>query len=310
MIILKCYKRAMKPGMQIILLLLVLLQPACAQHAAPTAHAGVAALQAGAGSFPFSDPACPHNPPVTVWYYNPCAREDLPVVFVMPGAGSSAREYRDGWAGYAVEKKFLLLAPEFCAPADCDAAHYNRGGMANESGAMPDESCWTLTAIEPIFDRAKAATGITTSRYSIFGHSAGAQFVHRLVLFKPACRLHKAIAANAGWYAMPDFRVPFPYGLAGTGVTGEALRISFSQKLVILLGGNDIDPHHPGLRITPEAMAQGATRLERGRRFFSSARDAAAAAAEPFNWELQVVSGAGHDSAAMSREALRILLTD
>ena len=289
---------------------MLLLQPACAQHAAPSAHADVAALQAGAGSFTFSDPACPHNQPVTVWYYNPGAREDLPVVFVMPGAGSSAREYRDGWAGYAVEKKILLLAPEFCAPEDFDAALYNMGGMSNESGATLDEPCWTLTAIERIFDRAKAAAGITTSRYSIYGHSAGAQFVHRLVLFKPAGRLHKAIAANAGWYAMPDFSVPFPYGLAGTGVTREALRISFSQKLVILLGENDTDPHHPGLCTTPEAMAQGATRLERGRRFFSSARDAAAAAAAPFNWELQVVSGAGHESAAMSREALRILLKD
>jgi poly(3-hydroxybutyrate) depolymerase len=247
---------------------------------------------------------------VTVWYYNPGAREDVPVVFVMQGAGSSARAYRDGWATPAAEKKFLLLVPEFCTPEDSDAARYNLGGMAGASGAMTDETCWTLTAIERIFDRAKAAAGITASRYSIYGHSAGAQFVHRLVLFKPAGRLHKAIAANAGWYTMPDFSLPFPYGLAGTGMTGEALRVSFSHKLVILLGENDTDPHHPGLRTTPEAMAQGANRLERGRRFFSSARTAAAEAAAPFNWEMQVVGGTGHESAAMSREALRMLLKD
>ena len=316
-------KHIMKSQVPAAMLLLMLAQLACGKHAvAPaslsidnatvpaTAPPSAQALHAGAGSLTFNDPASPHNPPVTVWYYNPDVREDSPVVFVMHGAGSSALQYRDGWAGYAAAEKFLLLAPEFSGPHASDTARYNLGGMMTEAGGRLDEACWTLTAIERIFDRVKAGTGLKTPGYCIYGHSAGAQFVHRLVLFKPGARIRKAIAANAGWYAMPDFRARFPYGLADSGVDREALRKSFSQKLVILLGEGDTDPGHPGLRNTPEAMAQGKNRLERGRRFFGAARDGAAAAAMPFNWELKIVSGAGHENDKMSREALSILLED
>ena len=38
----------------------------------------------------------------------------------------------------------------------------------------------------------------------MFGHSAGGQFVHRFVQFKPNSRVNYAISANAGWYTVPD----------------------------------------------------------------------------------------------------------
>ena len=91
-------------------------------------------------------------------------------------------------------------------------------------------------SIEDIFDAVRNANGFSRARYDIYGHSAGAQFLHRLVLFKPAARYRVAVAANAGWYAMPDFAVSYPYGLGASGLSPAGLARAFGRHLVLLLG--------------------------------------------------------------------------
>ena len=54
-------------------------------------------------------------------------------------------------------------------------------------------------AIEPLFDDVRKRFGTQVTRYSLYGHSAGAQFVHRYVLFMPEARLDKAVAAELGY---------------------------------------------------------------------------------------------------------------
>ena len=52
----------------------------------------------------------------------------------------------------------------------------------------------------------------TTPKYQIFGHSAGGQFVHRYVMYKPNARYDKIIASASGWYTETDLNISFPYG--------------------------------------------------------------------------------------------------
>ena len=54
----------------------------------------------------------------------------------------------------------------------------------------------------------------TRRGYALYGHSAGGQFVHRYVAFADAPRMESAVAANSGWYTMPDDGA-FPYGWGG-----------------------------------------------------------------------------------------------
>ncbi len=273
------------------------------------AAAGAAVVETGAARFNFNYRTKEASRPMTVWSYRP---KDLapraPVFFAMHGTQRDAKRYRDEWQGYAERFQALLLAPEFSAELFPGRRSYNLGNIASTGGGSELSNDSAFAVIEQIFDYARRIVGVKTENYRIYGHSAGAQFVHRLVLFNPRARVAIAVAANAGWYTMPDFAVDFPYGLKGTGITPEDLKLAFGKKLVIALGENDSDPNHRWLNRSAAAMQQGTQRLERGRNFFRQAELAAARLDAPFNWQIETVPGAGHQNSAMARAVAPLLL--
>jgi hypothetical protein len=176
------------------------------------------------------------------------------------------------------------------------------------AGEITPESSWTYSAIEAIFDDARTRFSMSAERYSIYGHSAGAQFVHRFIFHVPAARVNRIVSANAGWYMMPDFETQYPYGLKGSAVDRNRLQNALQLPVTLLLGDRDTDPHHPSLRTAPEAMAQGEHRMARGVAFFEAAREAAAMLDVPFNWSLETVPGADHDNRLMAPAAIPFLI--
>ncbi len=231
-----------------------------------------------------------------------------PVVFVMHGVQRNAREYRDQWHELARKHRFLLLVPEFSQRDFPGSDAYNAGFLRDAEGRPRPREQWSFAALEPLFDDARRRFGMTTPRYAIYGHSAGAQFVHRYLFFVPGARIERAVPANAGWYLMPEYGVGYPYGLGGSPVTPEDLQRALAVPVTVLLGDRDTDPDHSSLRRTPEALAQGATRLERGERFFETARELAERQGLPFNWRLVLVPGADHDNRLMAPAAVPWLL--
>lgn len=233
---------------------------------------------------------------------------DRPVVFVMHGTNRNADDYRDQWHELAVEHEFLVVVPEFPKSDFPGAAGYNLGYQYDGAGNPRPQALWSYSAIEPLFDDMRKRFGLTTQRYALYGHSAGAQFAHRYLFHVPGARVSRIVPANAGWYMMPDYSAAYPYGLGGSTVTPEQLASAMALPVTVLLGEQDIDPQHANLRRTPEAMAQGAYRLERGQNFFAAARELAERQAVPFNWQLALVPGAGHDNRLMAPAALPYLL--
>ena len=73
----------------------------------------------------------------------------------------------------------------------------------------------------------------------LYGHSGGGQFVHRYMMFGRAERIVRAVAANSGWYMMPDPDTRFPYGLLGTPYDSAALRNYLATPMIVLLGAVD-----------------------------------------------------------------------
>jgi poly(3-hydroxybutyrate) depolymerase len=254
--------------------------------------ATAAELARGAGRFEVTH----EGRTIPVWYFRPEeAGAGARVLIVMHGVNRDADRYRDEWLPYARQYGFILAAPEFSQAAFPGDDGYTLGKLG------------AFAFIEPVFDAVKAGTGNRSERYFLYGHSAGAQFVHRFLYFVPGARVEKAVAANAGWWTLPDPGVKFPYGLDGSGVNESALKTALQRPLIVLLGTADTDPNHVHLRRTPEALAQGPHRFARGHTFFAAGKARAAAMGVPLGWQLSTAPGVDHNDGRMAPFAVKLL---
>lgn len=265
----------------------------------------------GAGSFQFDDPKTATGKTLRVFYYRPKGFDrETPILFVMHGVKRNAGEYRDNWIALAERHGLLIVAPEFSNENFPKSWAYNLGNVVRRGPggtlAPVPESAWSFPIVDRIFERVRRSTGSARTTFAIFGHSAGAQFVHRYMTFTGGPKVDLALAANAGWYTLPAEIETFPYGLGQTGLPPSKLKGAFAKKVVILLGEADV-VQDPNFRKTPEAMRQGATRLDRGKYYFEAAKRTSEKLGVPFNWRLVLVPGVGHDNAMMAGTAAEIV---
>lgn len=264
----------------------------------------------GKGSFSFTPEGFGPHPdsPIDVWYYAP-ARElgRVRILVVLPGRGRNGEEYRDDWVDEVRREGVLLLVPEF--PSDVFSVdEYNLGNLVAETGEPIPREEWTFAVVEALFDHVREGVQSEQPGYYLYGHSAGAQFVHRFVLYMEGARVLHAVSANAGWYTVPDLSVSFPYGLrGGPPVSDGDVRRMVATPLTVLLGSADDEPDADGLRDDEGSREQGSTRFERGRHFFGVGQHAAVDRNTPLSWDLEVVEGVGHSNAEMAAPAAAVL---
>ena len=155
------------------------------------------------------------GPAVPVHVYVPeSGADDTPLVIVMHGASRDLQRYFADWRTAAAEHGFIVAVPYFSKEDFRGSARYNLGHVFDpDTGEQRPRELWTFAAIEPLFDAIVAKIDGKQTHYTMFGHSAGAQFLHRFLYYVPEARVSRAIAANAGWYTMPEFGVEYPYGL-------------------------------------------------------------------------------------------------
>ena len=268
--------------------------------AAGVCHAATP-IPPGKWSFVFTDRKGHADRPIRVYTFRPRTCDTkCPILFVMHGVKRNASDYRDQWQEHAERHNLLVVAPEFSQKDWPRAANYNLGGVAEN--ANPEK--WTFAAIEHLFDEMRDGQ----ADYAIFGHSAGGQFVHRMLLMRPDSRVSVYIAGNPGWYALPEWRkeksqAAYPYSLVGSR-SGEAeVRKALGKRLVLLHGENDNDPDDENLNKSDGAMKQGAGRMDRGENFFKSASTIAGELGVKLGWELVEVPSTAHDSAAIAKAA-------
>lgn len=263
-------------------------------------------LEIGKGNFVMSSYKHTERKSIRVWTYKPDSWEPgNTVLFVMHGMARNAENYLDAWVDIAERKNILLIAPEFENEFyRVTTNDYQEGNLQTFFGVKNPESEWSYTVIENIFDYINENNDFSLDGYSMFGHSAGGQFVHRMVLLGPTNRIKKAIAANAGFYTFTDVSTDYPYGLQNINAPLEK---SFSTDLTVLLGELDKSAELGKLRQTKNAMVQGGHRLERGTNFFNFAQEVSNRKKLEFNWRLQVVPNVGHNYKKMSEAASELL---
>ncbi|MFV0260160.1 MAG: hypothetical protein ACK5PP_17120 [Acidimicrobiales bacterium] len=258
------------------------------------------------GRFAFVPEAGPEpGTAIEVSYYAPDGSlADRPILIVMPGRGRNAADYRDEWSGEARRHGAVLLVPEL--PADAyPLAAYNLGNLVDDGGEPNPASASTFAVVEELFDHAVDELSSDATGYYLYGHSAGAQFVHRFMLYQGDNRVVRAVSANAGWYTAPDPTVDFPYGTDD----GPAVDLdrALSAPLTVLVGSDDTDPDDDGLRTTGGAERQGATRRERADYFYARAAAEAEARGVELGWGFGVVDGAEHSNQQMVAAAAEAL---
>ena len=256
----------------------------------------------GKWSFVFTDAKGRADRPMRVYTYRPrqCKDKPCPIQFVLHGVKRDASRYRDHWEHLANLYGLIVVAPEFSQAHWPRAAGYNLGDVAGQA----DREKWGFSAIEHLFDEVREGQ----ADYRIFGHSAGAQFIQRMMLFRPDHRAAVAVAANPGWYTMPEWREdrkvePFPYSLVKARVGEKELRRALERRFVLMVGEKDDDPDDENLNKTEGARKQGEHRVERGENFFKAATAAAGELGVKLAWELVEVPTTAHDGAAMAKAA-------
>jgi hypothetical protein len=244
-----------------------------------------------------------------------------PIWFVMHGASRDVERYIRVAAPAAERYGALAIAIHFPADLYPRQSDYTLGvttsGEADEKAFAEDRwrppAGYLYSELEHVFAAVRRTLGGEQSGYYVFGHSAGAQFTHRLLTFLPDAHVLGAVAANAGWYTLPTARTQpldaMPYGLRGSPLERADLSGLFAAPFAIVLGERDTATAEDDdlVRGTPEALAQGANRLERGRFYHGIARERARAIGAPFAWRLAIAPRARHEAAHVIDSAAFLL---
>jgi len=298
-----------------------------------------ARLSPGPGAFSVAGGPGRERRRIQVRYFMPRRfTPDSPVLLVLPGGSRNAEKHLEPWIRLAQRHNLLVAALGYPGD-DYNFAAYQLGGVVRNLRirnveVWPDDTddptgdqwldgpvrgeaisyqvepreTWLFHDFDRIFDKLVEASGSRRRRYDLYGHSAGAQVVHRAALFHPGSRADRIVAANAGLYTLPQLDTPLIFGLGHSGVTGDELRAALGARLTVMLGDRDRKAAF-GRRPqrTIGADGQGLDRFQRGQTFFRAGREAARRLGAPFNWSLEVVPRVGHDHQRMAQAAARLL---
>jgi pimeloyl-ACP methyl ester carboxylesterase len=127
-----------------------------------------------------------------------------PTLLVIHGVKRNHEKYFDRAMVLHESIGWGIVAPQFNEKAFPGIASFQHGGVLSMSGEVADTRIWSFKFIGRLLDRLAINRCFRNSSFGIFGHSAGAQFVHRMAIADPDERIKCYFAANAGTYTMID----------------------------------------------------------------------------------------------------------
>ena len=247
-----------------------------------------------------------NKPDLDVFYHLPkIIDNDTKVLFVVHGNTRNADDYLNSWIRLTKDKNIAIFAPHFKRSSFIS---FNTLQMSTSSGKIrTDTDLYLHNSIDTLFKYIKAKFKLNDKLYDIYGHSAGAQFVHRYLLMSDNPSVNKAVAANAGWYTFLN-GADFPYGVKNPPIslTDSNVKKFLSTNLYILIGTNDIDIDS-SINKSKGAQKQGINRLQRAKNFFTYTESIVEQNNLEFKWKYQAVPGAPHSNKVMSKAAVLVL---
>ncbi len=208
---------------------------------------------------------------------------------------------------HVLNKNVIVAAPQF---TKTDFRYFFLLEMAESSGKVNNNrSDYINNSISLFFNYIKSKFSLTAKTYSMFGHSAGAQFTHRYMLLSKDKRISNAVVANAGWYTFIS-NAEFPYGIKSSPIiiSDEDLRWFMSNKVNLLIGSEDLGSK--SVNSSKGAKLQGITRVDRANSYFNSLITSAEDRNYVLRWNYRVLDNVDHDFKKVTPYAANILLRD
>jgi pimeloyl-ACP methyl ester carboxylesterase len=248
------------------------------------------------------------KPDVEIFYITPeKINKDTKVIFVIHGNSRNAEDYLSAWIPHVINKNVIVAAPQF---RKIDFRYFFLLEMAESSGKVnSNKNEYINNSISLFFNYLKSKFSLSTETYSMFGHSAGAQFTHRYMLLSMDNRISNTVIANAGWYTfITDDE--FPYGINNSpiNISNEQIKWFMSQKVNLLIGSDDIG--FRSLNSSKGANLQGSTRVDRAANYFDSLIMSAENRGYALRWNYRVLDRVDHDYKKVTLYAAQILLRD
>ena len=244
-----------------------------------------------------------------MYYHLPeIINDETKVLFVIHGNSRNADNYLNTWIKLAKDKNYAIFAPHF---KRSQFISFNTLQMSTSSGRIRNEANLYLNnSIDLLFDHIKPLFDLSQDSYDIYGHSAGAQFVHRYLLFSNSPKVNRAVAANAGWYTFLDGS-NFPYGINNPPIDFNSQNVInfLNMDLHIHIGSADTDISS-SVNQSEGANNQGLNRFQRANNFFNYTTKIVEKNDLNYNWSFLVVEGVAHSNSRMSKAAAEVIFAN
>ncbi len=231
--------------------------------------------------------------------------EDTKILFVIHGNSRNAEDYLKLWERLVMDKNLIVIAPKFDKN---NFGNFNTLQTSTSSGRiLRNKEKYLNKSISFFFNFFKTKFNLKTDNYMMYGHSAGAQFIHRYMMLSDDYRISNVVIANAGWYTFINNN-KYPYGISGTPIEISKQRIDwFLSRDITLLIGED-DKGNISLNNSKGALEQGLNRNIRAKNYFSNLTKYSEKNKIPFRWRYKEIKGVSHENKKMTIIASNIIL--
>lgn len=213
------------------------------------------------------------------------ARPGQPVLVAVHGISRNAAEIAMRFARHPAFAGTTIIAPLFTREGF---------GKYQQLEARKDGQTRADTALLALLDALAPEIGYKPARVLLFGFSGGAQMAHRFAMFHPG-RVERLCVVSAGWYAMPDPALAWPYGI-GDGAGAPVVGTDFLDIPTTVIVGNRDTRVDASVRQDPEILEhQGRNRLRRARTYVRAVTAYAASLGKPARHRLLTLHGMSHD---------------
>lgn len=231
------------------------------------------------------------------------------VLFIVHGGARDSEKYLDIWKKFTEHKNIILVAPEF---KRADYEDYEYLNISDDYGVLNKNLNEHLhNSLSIFFSFFKSKYNLEIDTYKLYGHSGGAQFAHRLLLFSDYDNVSSAVIASAGSYTFLN-NENYPYGLKESNhLSDKKIKRYLSQRVTFLIGNQDIKKFESSKKNNIQGKAmQGNNRFEVGINYFNNLITVSERQKIPLRWKFQIAKGVAHDNEKMSLLASEILLKD